>query len=343
MTGAAAPRVVVVKLAALGDLVMASTLVHAVRTRWPQAHLTWVTGAPLVPLAQRLEGIDRVVPVDTQALLAGGLAHRARAMAQAWWRVGRTPYDLGVVAHTDPRYALLLQGARVRTVRHFRVTPPRRGEYMGAAYARLVGEGEAAVQLALLRLADDELMLGADARGAVLLAPGGARNVLRDDALRRWPLGQWVQLARALRDRGERVLLVGGAGDAAEAEAIAGQVPGVENLVGRTSLVALMALVAQARLLVCHDSGPMHLAALTRTPTVALFGPTAPAERMAPGVPMVAVSAAAGLPCAPCYDGREYARCSNNRCLGEVPVARVLAAAGELLGAAGSGPAAGTA
>lgn len=131
MTGAAAPRVVVVKLAALGDLVMASTLVHAVRTRWPQAHLTWVTGAPLVPLAQRLEGIDRVVPVDTQALLAGGLAHRARAMAQAWWRVGRTPYDLGVVAHTDPRYALLLQGARVRTVRHFRVTPPRRGEYMG--------------------------------------------------------------------------------------------------------------------------------------------------------------------------------------------------------------------
>jgi heptosyltransferase-2 len=348
MTAAAAPRVVVVKLAALGDLVMASTLVHGIRTRWPQAHLTWVTGEPLAPLARRLDGITRVIAVDTHALLGGSLPARVRVLLQAWRALGRTPYDLGVVAHKDRRYAALLWGARVRTRRHFpdRVAAPGvtapgvatpdapRGEWMGAAYARLLtqpGEPEDAPQLAPVHLTSEERAQGAAAAGAVLLAPGGARNVLRDDALRRWPVAHWVQLAQALRAQGHRLVVVGSAADVPEAHAVTQAVPDATNLVGHTSLLQLVALVAQARLVVCHDSGPMHLAALTRTPTVALFGPTAPEERIPPGVPMVAASAAAGLACAPCYDGVRYAPCTRNRCLADLSVARVLALAGSLL------------
>lgn len=345
-----APRVVLVKLAALGDVIMASTLVGALRTRWPESQLTWVTGTPLAPLVGRLDGVDSILPVDTAALLTGRLPARVAALAAAWRAIGRQPYDLGLVAHTDPRYASLLWGARVRAVRRFRVGPlgsphgadaagqdasPR--EWMGAAYARMLDglNGDhprpSPPRLARLQLSPEELARGKPAHGAVLVAPGGARNLLRDNPLRRWPLSQWVALTRALVAAGHRVVLVGSPEDTDEAAALTAAVPAVTSLVGRTTLLELAALLARARLLVSHDSGPMHLAALTRTPTVALFGPTDPAVFVPPGAAVVVASAAANLPCAPCYDGKGYAACRSNRCLNEVTSVQVMRAVDVLL------------
>ncbi|MDQ8161337.1 MAG: glycosyltransferase family 9 protein [Gemmatimonadota bacterium] len=348
------PHIVVVKLAALGDVVMASTLVDAIRSRWPNAHLTWVTGEAFAPLVTRLSGIDRVVPVNTTQLLRGGWGARAYALQAVWRRLHGPVYHLGVVAHTDARYDALLWGVRVRErralrngrgpgllgalgARDDRPRAPRPGQWMGADYARLVlpddvddADGSSPC-LARLTLEPALVDAASEAAGAVVLAPGGARNVLRDDPLRRWPIAHWITLARALRDGGHRVLLVGAAEDRPESQAIMTAVPGVETAVGRTSLLELVALLSRARLLVSHDSGTLHLAMLTRTPAVALFGPTAPAERVPAGMPVVVASAAAGLPCAPCYDGRAYARCALNRCLTELSSARVLVMVDELL------------
>lgn len=72
-------------------------------------------------------------------------------------------------------------------------------------------------------------------------------------------------------------------------------------------------MLARATACVTHDTGPLHLACLAGTPTVALFGPTLGAEKVPPYARVRVLSA--GLPCAPCYDGRDYASCPEARCM----------------------------
>ncbi len=327
---------------------MASTLVGAVRGRWPGAHLTWATGGGAAGVVGLFEGVDRVVALPDDALLTGSTSRRVMAMAKAWRLLGVERYDLVLVGHTDRRYDVIARWVRAGERRALRDGAVRRGArrgvWMGAEYARLLeGDGgEPAQRPALARVNAAALAREVAGAGAlpvhpagheqlVLLAPGGARNVLRDDALRRWPRSHWVSLTRQLCDAGVPVALVGGRQDLDDAAAIAHEVPAAANWVGRTTVPQLLALLQGARALVTHDSGVLHLAALAGTPTVALFGPTAPVERIPPGAPMVALSAAAGLACAPCYNGRDYAPCALNRCLRDVPPERVAQAVHQLL------------
>ncbi len=359
-------RIVIVKLAALGDIVMASTLVDAIRLRWPGAHLTWVVGDAHAALVRRFVGVDdvRTVPADT--LLAGRGLDRLIAGARTVTSIGLGPWDLAFVGHSDARYAKLLRFAGVAEVRTMSgLRAPRPERWFGGEYARLVWEDGDAIPRESLRAHSFTSRAGfsvssfdasssvasdappqlatlnwpagippARARARhVLLAPGGARNVLRDDHLRRWPAERWGALAATLVAEGCRVTVIGGAGDREEADTVAravrreaGSAGAFDDLVGRLPLEGTLELIARSDLLVTHDSGPLHLAALTRTPAVALFGPTDPQQFVAPQADVTVMSAAAGLECAPCYDGKGYAPCGLNRCLTDVTVGRVAGA-----------------
>lgn len=326
-----APRVLIVKLAAMGDTVMASTMPGAVRARWPEAHITWVTGAALAPLVGRFEGVDRVVVIDADALLAGRGIPRLGAALRAYWAIGRGPFDVALLAHADPRYRVLLRGTRVRDLRVFgggRHAGPLPGRWHGEAYARLASDAPA--RFARLRWPEGAAPARAGARH-VLLAPGGARNVLRDNPLRRWPVEHWCAVATALDAAGCRLTVIGAPSDAVETSAVLRAVPRAEDAVGKDSIERLLARIAAADAVVTHDSGVSHLAQLSDTPTVALFGPTPPASFVAPQARVTVLSAAAGLACAPCYDGRDYAPCALNRCLADLPPARVVEAVLALL------------
>jgi ADP-heptose:LPS heptosyltransferase len=119
----------------------------------------------------------------------------------------------------------------------------------------------------------------------VVVHPGSAR------VEKFWSSERWAQVIEHLRQRFS-VVLTGGAssleqahlariksrlswteGDASQSEAATGT---VVDLSGKTDLLTLAALIAQAQLVVTVDSAPMHLAAATRTPQVILFGPTNP-------------------------------------------------------------------
>lgn len=105
-------------------------------------------------------------------------------------------------------------------------------------------------------------------RGAVVLHPGAA------SVARRWPAGRWAAVARALGEAGHRVVVTAGPGERALAQQVAER-SGAVTLSG-LGLLELTALVADARLLVCGDTGVAHLATATATPSVVLFGPTSP-------------------------------------------------------------------
>jgi heptosyltransferase-2 len=162
----------------------------------------------------------------------------------------------------------------------------------------------------------------------VALAPGGARNVLADDALRRWPIRRYGQLAERLRGDGHTVVLTGGPGD----EWVREEMPGAGacvDLIGRTSVPELIGVLSAADVVVTHDSGPLHLALMAGVPLVALFGPTNPAEKVPRGGDTTVLWGGDGLACRPCYDGRTYAVCSSRACLRQIDVVGVHRAVNE--------------
>jgi heptosyltransferase-2 len=335
--------VLIVKLAAIGDVAMALPMVTALRQRAPGARVAWLAGATVAPLLQAVEGVDEVLVVDDNAILSGTRARKMQAVLGAWRLLSGRSFDLVLTAHTDHRYKLLTARVRATERRWLGQRAPRPGLVPGrsfrAEYVRLVtgtDDRHAAVPAPPpVRVKLDDAV---DARLAALppgrriaLAPGGARNAARESPLRRWPLERYAALAAALVARGDTVIVTGGPGDDWVRPAFAGTP--VVDAVGATSLPGLVALYAGCAAVVAHDSGPQHLAHLASTRVVGLFGPTSPAAFLREDERTVALWHAAGLPCAPCYDGREFADCSDNLCLQRIDVPDVLARLDTLLAA----------
>lgn len=324
-------RYLIVKVGALGDVVMASAMLPAIRRQGP-AHVTWLCGTGMVPLLRATGQVDELVTVDAAALLRGNRRQQLLEMWSVWTRLGGRRFDVCLTGHRDWRYRLLSLSARCGAHRGFGGRGgPIPGRLHQDEYARLVlGEdGPAPGHAPLAELPGIPAPSAPAAVPRVLLLPGGARNALRDDGLRRWPLAHYVQLAGELRLRGMAVELIGDPQDAWVEEAFAGL--GVESSIGRTSLESLMERLASADMLVTHDSGPMHLRRMLRRPMVALFGPTLPQEKIVADSRTVVLWGQGELGCCPCYDGREYAACSRNRCLADISPEMALEAVLRLL------------
>jgi heptosyltransferase-2 len=165
-----------------------------------------------------------------------------------------------------------------------------------------------------------------DAAGRALDAFTAVIPGARWDA-KRWRADRFGELINRLHAVGDSpVVLLGGPDDREFAAAIraATQVP-VVDLVGRTSLRELAALIALAKRVICHDSGPMHIAAALNKPIVALFGPTNPARTG----PYCATARIVSLPleCVPCY--RRQCPLGHHNCMQQLDVGTVLASVRE--------------
>lgn len=130
-------------------------------------------------------------------------------------------------------------------------------------------------------IADSDRSLAAETAGVgapVCVISPCARQRLRN--FRNWPLDRYVELtARLRRELGARVVISGGESDVERRYASAMKDAGGDaalDLVGRTTLKQLLALIARADVLVCPDSGPAHMAAAVRTPVVGLYATTNP-------------------------------------------------------------------
>ena len=155
-----------------------------------------------------------------------------------------------------------------------------------------------------------------------VLAPRSAYGPARE-----WFPERFAEAGRALASRGLRVLVSGTAAETASCEAVArGIGAGAVSLAGRTSLPALVALVAGARLALCNDSGLAHLAAATGTRTVQIYGSAASGWTAARG-PHVRILHRAPV-CSPCWRRNCVI---GTRCLAAVSVAWVMQHIDQLL------------
>ena len=128
------------------------------------------------------------------------------------------------------------------------------------------------------------------------LLPGAAYGPAK-----RWDPASFASLIRDLqKSHSLQPILLGGPGDVEACKAVAQSLgSSVTDLSGKTTTLELAHWLAHARLILCHDSGPMHLAAFLRKPAVAIFGSTEPAWTGPLGTSVTVVRHK--VSCSPCF------------------------------------------
>ncbi len=157
------------------------------------------------------------------------------------------------------------------------------------------------------------------------VCPGGARNMgVGDDDLRRWGTKNYIDLIKKLKERGFEILLIGGNTDKEIEEKILKEVKCV-SAIGKTSLKESAALLKKCDVIICNDSGPMHLAAAVNKKIISIFGPTLPSEKAPLHKESKYIWKQVG--CNPCYDlwGRHPKVCPYKKdCMNSITVEKIL-------------------
>jgi heptosyltransferase-2 len=333
------PRLLLVKLGAIGDVVMAIPAAHAMHQAGYEIH--WICGKTVAPILSLYPWIN-LIPVDETALLRSGKIKTLRALLSLWRKLPAGRFDICATLYYDSRYKLLTlpirAGRKIFLTHTSRATQLIPGRHHTDEYARILSNRPDDVtphQLTPIPVSDSLLAQNLTALSSfepiapptpnkprIVLIPAGARNLLRDDALRRWPIENYVTLAAALLQSGHEVILSGGPDDTWASPHFT-HLP-VTDLIGKHSLLETLALLNSAAVTVTHDTGPLHLAGITSTAIVAIFGPTDPRGRLPQRADTVALWGGEGYACRPCYDGRDYAPCTNNGCMQQITPAMAL-------------------
>jgi len=276
----------VIRLDRLGDVVLSTPVLQALRQQFPHAFLAMMVRSACLDVVAQHPCLNDVISYDKE-----GRHRRVRATVRFARGLSRYEFDTALVLHPSNRSHWIpwLAGIPVR-IGYNRKCPwllthrlPHRKQE-GARH-------EAAYTLELLQVfgispGDPKPLVPirpqALERVTRLLAESGVRE---GDALvavhpsascvsKRWMPERFAQVAdRLMAERGARVCLVAGESDAVFAHEVAERMrhPAV-NVAGRLSVAELVALLARCRLLISNDSGPVHIAAAVGTPVVALFG-----------------------------------------------------------------------
>jgi heptosyltransferase II len=313
-------RILIIRLTALGDVLLATPLLRALRKAFPEAEIDWLVEGYLRPL-----------------LIAN--PHLSRALPDSPWGYERL---------RQQRYDLIIDlQNKLRTVWRRKVLRPRRtvvlrkrsfGRALGSLWGSDLPErGPNAVERNLavatglgIPWHGQELDLSIPPIGSIEAAPLLAKSKAPPVGLapggsgltKRWP--NFAELGQRLIREGHSVLLLGGLSDATVLDAVAAALgTGCLGDTRMLSVAGLAAAIAGCSAIVSNDSGPAHIAAAVGTPTLVLFGPTSPERWTPPG--KLVTSLSLGLVCSPCSNhGGEHCPLGTHACMNDLSVDQVM-------------------
>lgn len=328
----------------VGDVLMATPMVAALRQNYPRARIDFAVGPWSRPILEGNPHVDELV--DTRGVGEGGtfgvgayfgligkLRHRRydgcfvlsrSPLISALPFLARIPFRVGLDSE-DRGFSLTVrvpvEGVRheaeryLDTLRALGIRPERRGMVFRPAEEdrRRVGELMGRVE---------------GARGMIAIHPGGGSNPGMLLLAKRWPPERFAAAADSLMERsGRLVALVGGPSDSALSREIASLMKHQPvDLTGDMSWGELGAFLQGCELFIGNDTGAMHLATAVGTPVVALFGPSDP--RCYGPFRGEGTTIWHDVGCNPCFSrGRFNSECTQARCILSITVEEVVESA----------------
>lgn len=268
-----------IRLSSIGDVCNVVPAVLAIQERYPEARLTWIVGSVEAGLVGDLPGIEFLV-IDKKDGVAGILALRRRLRGRRFdvllnMQVSLRASLVSLAVRAKRRYGFdrdrareghgLFCNRRVEAQRHAHVVDG----FM--AFARAIGAPGSPSRRPIpiderdRHWAEETLGEGGPVLAIVPAASAAERN---------WTVEGYATVADHAAARGFRVALLGGPGSderrLAERVASSMRVQPL-NLVGKTSLKQLLAVVSRSSMMLAPDTGPVHLAVRAGVPVIGLY------------------------------------------------------------------------
>lgn len=296
-------NILVVKLSAIGDVIHTLPALNAIRSHFPDAHITWLVEEDAGSLVEGHEALDRVLVSKRKRWTRGLRSSSFFSTLSEIYRFIKALRDTDYDMILDFQ-ALLKSGVLIALARGQRKIGFGKGlEHMEHSYIFL-NERIPAVDMEIHALSRGMMFIEAlgipsntveyklpvsshdhEKVDDLMRAYGmlGAKPLIAINPVAKWETKLWTnkkfsQLADLLIDRYDaKIVFTGGPDDRPPIQDIMAAMKGqAVNLAGLTTLKMLAALYQKMVFVVSTDTGPMHMAAAVGTPVVALFGPTAP-------------------------------------------------------------------
>ena len=265
-------RILVIKLSALGDVVLAMGPFAAIRAAHPDAHITVLTTKPYVDL-MKASGFFDSIAIDRRPKLT---QVREVLALRRFLKNGRFDrvYDLQTSDRTGFYFKLFWPGPKpewsgiARGCSHPHANPARDTMHtIDRVAEQLADAGIKQVPAPFLSGPDIDLERFGVRSPFVLICAGGAPH----RPAKRWPAERFGLLAKKLADYRLTPVLIGTASEADVLNRIDQMCPKARNLMGRTGFLDIASLAARSVLAIGNDTGPMHIAAAAGAPSVVLF------------------------------------------------------------------------
>jgi heptosyltransferase III len=277
MNPAKPARFLILRGGAIGDFILTLPALQALRERWPDAYIELVGYPHIANLALAAGLVDHVESLD-----------RADAARLFTWRptfseeqaAHLRSFDLVISYLHDPDGVVKanLKAAGVKQVIYGAplVDQGHAIDHLMKPLETLAIYGEQPLpRLSLKAERGREWLAAHGLSGDVVAIHPGSGSPKKN-----WPAGKFLELAGRLREAGQMYFMIFGEADAAVADLIRNQMPGVIELSGCT-LVELATVLSACRAFVGNDSGVTHIAAALGLRTIVMFGPS-DADRWGP-------------------------------------------------------------
>jgi 3-deoxy-D-manno-octulosonic-acid transferase/heptosyltransferase-1 len=334
-----------VKLSAIGDVIHTLPALNAIKSHFPDAHITWLVEEDAASLVEGHEALDRVLVSKRKRWMRGLRSSSFFSTISEIYRFIKALRDTHYDMILDFQ-ALLKSGVLIAFARGRRKIGFGKGlEHMEHSYIFL-NERIPAVDMEIHALSRGMMFieaLGIPSNTVEYKLPVsshdyekvedlmttygllGAKTLIAINPVAKWETKLWAnkkfsQLADMLIHRYDaKIVFTGGPDDRPTIQDIMAAMKGhAVNLAGHTTLKMLAALYEKMVFVVSTDTGPMHMAVAVGTPVVALFGPTAPWRTGPFGTGHQIVRAEPE--CSPCFK-RE---CKTIDCMEQISVQQVV-------------------
>ncbi len=279
----------VLRLSAIGDTCHALAVIRNLQDNWPDARITWVIGKTEASLMDDIRDIE---------FITFDKAEGFGAYRQSGRRLSGRRFDVALCMHASMRANLLCRKIPADVRVGFDRARARDFQWLFTDERIEAAQGEHALEAMMgfarhIGAQPTELrwdIPAGDPERAFAQQHAGPRTVVispcssqRSRNFRNWPVEHFVTVTRYLRDQLQAKVILTGGNSALEKEyaRVISEQAGATDLVGRTSLKQLFALIAAADVVLCPDSGPAHMGTAAGTPVLGLYATSNP-ERTGP-------------------------------------------------------------